>query len=152
MARAINVKVARIKVIEALTNKLQEMKEAKEAYDLADKQHEANRKMWEAEVSRIALTHFDTAKADDKVVSIRTWGYNSEKETRVEFEIKLNKSLLPDEPEKPKDPFQSYGYGRQHVGNYDERVEEIQNAIRILKLSDEEVVSTSTYQSVSRFL
>ena len=152
MARAINVKVARTKVIDALTNKLQEMKLAKEAYDKADEQYEVDKKAWEAEVSHIAFQNFDVAKSEDKNVCIRNWGYNSDRCTKVEVTIELENSLLPAEPEKPKDPFQSYGYGRQHVGNYDERVEEIQNAIRILKLSDEEVVSTSTYQSVSRFL
>ena len=46
MARAISVKVARTKVIDALTNKLQEMKLAKEAYEQADEQFEADIKEW----------------------------------------------------------------------------------------------------------
>jgi len=59
---------------------------------------------------------------------------------------------VPTEPEAPKQPFQSEGYGRTYIGNYEDRVAEMQNAIRILNMSDEEVVSTSTYQSVSRYL
>jgi hypothetical protein len=35
---------------------------------------------------------------------------------------------------------------------YKEQKEEIENAIRILKMTDEEVVSTSTYQAVARYL
>jgi hypothetical protein len=31
-------------------------------------------------------------------------------------------------------------------------VEEIENAIRILKMTDEEVVSTSTYNAIARYL
>jgi seryl-tRNA synthetase len=152
MAKAISVKVARTKVIDALTNKMQEMKLAKEAYEQADKQYEIDRKAWETEVSRIAFQNFDIAKSDDKNVCIRNWGHNSDRQTRVDVEISLDKSLLPVEPERPKDPFQSYGYGRNHVGNYDDRVAEIINAINILKMSDEEVVSTSTYQHVARYL
>jgi uncharacterized Zn finger protein len=152
MARAISVKVARAKVIDALTNKLQEMKLAKEAYDKADAQWEIDKKEYNATITQIALEHFDNVKADNKDVSIRNWGYNSDKETRVEVTITLDNSLLPAEPKRPTDPFQSYGYGRNHVGNYDDRVAEIINAINILKMSDEEVVSTSTYQHVARYL
>jgi hypothetical protein len=35
---------------------------------------------------------------------------------------------------------------------YKDTVDEIENAIRILKLTDEEVVSTSTYNSIARYL
>jgi hypothetical protein len=59
---------------------------------------------------------------------------------------------MPVEPEAPKPPFQSQGYGRNYIGGFEDRLAEIQNAIRVLSMSDEEVVSTSTYQSVSRYL
>jgi hypothetical protein len=39
-----------------------------------------------------------------------------------------------------------------HQHNYREQKEEISNAIRILKMTDEETVSTSTYQAVARYL
>jgi hypothetical protein len=35
---------------------------------------------------------------------------------------------------------------------YKEQKEEIENAIRILKMTDEEVVNTSTYNAVARYL
>jgi hypothetical protein len=38
------------------------------------------------------------------------------------------------------------------VHNYREQKEEISNAIRILKMTDEEVVNTSTYNAVARYL
>ena len=152
MARAISVKVARTKVIDALTNKLQEMKLAKEAYEQATEQWETDIKEWRNKVSQIALENVNKVSSDDKDVSIRNWGYNSDKTTRVEVTLTLDNSVLPDEPKRPTDPFQSYGYGRQYVGNYDDRVAEILNAINILKMSDEEVVSTSTYQHVARYL
>ena len=152
MARAISVKVARTKVIDALTNKLQEMKLAKEAFDQADAQWETDIKEWRNKVSQIALENVNKINADDKDVCIRNWGYNSDKTTRVEVTLTLDNSLLPDEPKRPTDPFHSSGYGRQYVGNYDDRVAEILNAINILRMSDEEVVSTSTYQHVARYL
>jgi hypothetical protein len=36
--------------------------------------------------------------------------------------------------------------------SYREMKEEMSNAIRILKMTDEEVVSTSTYNAISRYL
>jgi len=152
MAKAISVKVARTKVIDALTNKMQEMKLAKEAYEKADAQWEIDVKEYREKVSQIGLAHFDKVKGEDKDISIRNWGYGSDKKTKVEITIELDNSLLPTEPERPTDPFQSRGYGRNYVGGYDDRVAEIINAINILKMSDEEVVSTSTYQHVARYL
>jgi hypothetical protein len=35
---------------------------------------------------------------------------------------------------------------------YKEQKEEIENAIRILKMTDEETVNTSTYNAVARYL
>jgi len=152
MARAISVKVARTKVIDALTQKLQEMKLAKEAYEQADAQWEIDVKQYREKVSQIGLAHFDKVKNEDKDISIRNWGYGSDKKTKVEITIELDNSLLPTEPERPTNPFQSNGYGRNYIGGYDDRVAEIINAINILKMSDEEVVSTSTYQHVARYL
>jgi len=51
---------------------------------------------------------------------------------------------LPTEPQKD---FESF-----HDWQYKEMVEEIENAIRILKMTDEEVVSTSTYNSIAKYL
>lgn len=152
MARGISVKVSRVRVIEALTNKLQEMAKAKEVYEQAHDQFEIDYLNWKNEIAQIAYANFDITKADKKSICVRTWGHKSDQITRVEVEVELDKTLVPDEPVRPKDPFESYGYGRNWVGNYNDRVSEIMNAINILKLSDEEVVSTSTYQSVSKYL
>ncbi len=39
-----------------------------------------------------------------------------------------------------------------HQHTYREQKEEMENAIRILKMTDEEVVNTSTYNAVARYL
>ncbi len=39
-----------------------------------------------------------------------------------------------------------------HLHTYREMKEEMENAIRILKMTDEEVVSTSTYNAIARYL
>jgi hypothetical protein len=69
----------------------------------------------------------------------------------LSFHLPLSVANAP-QPEAPKQPFQTSGYGRNYIGGFEDRLAEIQNAIRVLSMSDEEVVSTSTYQSVSRYL
>ena len=151
MAKAINVKVARTKVIKALEVKLEEMHNAKMNYDLLFSKYEDDTKAWKDKCVQIAYANFDIASANKKNVSVRNAWQNDEN-IRVDIEIEIAKDKIPAEPEAPKNPFGSQGYGRSYIGGYDERVEEITNAIRLLRMSDEEVVSTSTYQSVSRYL
>jgi hypothetical protein len=150
MAKAINVKVSRLKVIDKLRNKLVEMQKMKDIYEEAEKNWEMNHSVWKDQVAQIAYTNFDITKASKKSVVVRNW--HGDKTTRVEVEVELDSDKLPNEPQRPKNPFESYGYGRQYVGGYDDRVADIINAINILEMSDEEVVSTSTYASVARFL
>jgi len=62
----------------------------------------------------------------------------------VTFTIAANKLELPAEPERDFKMLGSYDYEQQK--------EEISNAIRILKMTDEETVSTSTYNAISKYL
>ena len=149
--KAINVKIARTKVIKALEVKLEEMSNQKMNHELLHSKYETDHKEWKDKVAQIAYVNFDIASASKKSVSIRNaWG--NDENIRVDIEVEVAKDKIPTEPEAPRDPFGSQGYGRTYIGGYEERVAEIQNAIRMLSMSDEEVVSTSTYQSVSRYL
>ena len=62
----------------------------------------------------------------------------------VDFYLPAGAITLPDEPTKD--------YVQMNDWTYREQKEEIENAIRILKMTDEEVVSTSTYNAVARYL
>ena len=149
--KAINVKVARTKVIKALEVKIEEMKNQKMNYDLAFSKYEDDHKTWKDEVARIAYANFDITSTSKKSVTTRNaWG--NDDSIRVDVEVEIDKSKVPTEPKAPENHFGSSGYGRTYIGNFEERIDEMQNAIRILNMSDEEVVSTSTYQSVSRYL
>ena len=150
MAKAINVKVSRLKVIDKLKAKLVEMAKMKEIYEEEEKNYELNHNFWKDQIAKLAFANFDITKANRKSVCVRNW--HGDKTTRVDVEVELDSETLPKEPQRPKNPFESYGYGRQYVGGYDDRVADIINAINILEMSDEEVVSTSTYASVARFL
>jgi len=149
--KAINVKVARTKVIKALEVKVEEMKNQQMNFDLAYAKFESDYADWKSKVAQIAYSHLDSVSDKSKTISVRNAWHNDDK-TRVDVEVEIDKTLLPAEPEAPKNPFQTSGYGRNYIGGFEDRLAEIQNAIRVLSMSDEEVVSTSTYQSVSRYL
>jgi hypothetical protein len=152
--KAINVKVSRVKIIDALQSRLAQMISDKEAYDKAEKKYEKDKADWVFKVSELALKSNKIELNADKT-NVYTNGHyrtKSSKHALVEIVLDVPLNLLPPQPEEPKYPFRSEGYGRNYVGGFDDRKQEIENAIRILQLSDEEVVSTSTYQSVSRYL
>jgi len=149
--KAINVKVARTKVIKALEVKVEEMKNQQMNFDLAYAKFESDYAEWKNKVAQIAYTHLDSVKDKQKTISVRNAWHNDDN-IRVDVEVEVPKDKIPAEPESPKNPFQSQGYGRNYIGGFEDRLAEIQNAIRVLSMSDEEVVSTSTYQSVSRYL
>jgi len=64
---------------------------------------------------------------------------------KVSFSVSvfLPEGALPDEPESP-DRYNEHEYKREK--------EEISQAIRVLKLTDEQYVSASTYNSVAKYL
>ncbi len=64
--------------------------------------------------------------------------------------LNVDFDLECDEADFPKEPQRDYEQIHAHV--YREQKEEIENAIRILKMTDEEVVSTSTYNAIARYL
>jgi hypothetical protein len=64
--------------------------------------------------------------------------------SNVDFDIVVKEGDFPKEPEK--------NFEVIHTHTYQEQKEEMTNAIRILKMTDEEVVNTSTYNAVARYL
>ena len=135
--KAISVKIATTKVIKALETKLAQLVKDKENQATNEAKFEKAQDKWNKEVAKLALTAI--AKAEDLSAHSR---YNGE--IAVSFNLPKGAIELPAEPKKD---YQTY-----HDWQYREMVEEIENAIRILKMTDEEVVSTSTYNAIARYL
>ena len=150
MSKGISVKVSRIKVLEALMGKLDDMEYERAQYDVALKQYEEDIIKWKDAVAQIAFANFDITTTSKKSVAVRNW--HSDDTTRVEVEVQIDNDKLPTEPQRPKNPFEPRGYGRNYIGGFDDRKADILNAIRILQLSDEDTVNTATYASVSKYL
>ena len=135
--KSINVKIATTKVIKALENKLAQIKKDKANQKINEERYTKAHEKWSKDVAKLALTAIN--KAENLSANLR---YNGM--INVDFNLPKGAIDLPKEPEKDFDTY--------HDWQYKEMVEEIENAIRILKMTDEETVSTSTYNSIAKYL
>jgi hypothetical protein len=135
--KAISVKIATTKVIKALETKLAEIQKNKANQKVNEEKYSKAQEKYNKEVAKLALSQI--SKANDVSAHTR---YNGE--INVSFSLPKGTIDLPTEPERDFETF--------HEWQYKEMVEEIENAIRILKMTDEEVVSTSTYNAIARYL
>ena len=135
--KAIQVKIATSKVIKALETKLAQLQKDKENQATNEAKYEKARDKWNKEIAKLALAQI--SKATELSANVR---YNGV--INVDFNLPAGTIELPAEPKKDFDTY--------HEWQYKEMVEEIENAIRILKMTDEEVVSTSTYNAIARYL
>ena len=135
--KAISVKIATTKVIKALETKLAEIQKNKANQKLNEEKFSKAQEKYNKEVAKLALAQI--SKATDLSAHTR---YNGE--VNVSFSLPKGTLDLPTEPERDFETF--------HEWQYKEMVDETENAIRILKMTDEEVVSTSTYNAIARYL
>lgn len=133
----INVKVPVARVITSLENRLATMdKEAKE-YEVAVVQHDAEMKKWEKSVIAVAK------KLTPSNVGANTHWRNDETTITLTYTLG-NDVALPAEPETPTMP--------DHMHKWDNSRTEIENAIRLLRLTDDEHVNASTFKNISKYL
>ena len=135
--KAINVKIATTKVIKALETKLAEIQKDYANQEANQEKHDKAVEKWQKEVGKLALSAI--SKATDLSANNR---YNGE--INVQFTLPKGTIELPAEPQR--------NFDTMHQWQFKETCEEIENAIRILKMTDEEVVSTSTYNAIARYL
>jgi hypothetical protein len=136
--KAINVKIATAKVIKALETKLAEIETNYANQEANEAKYEKARKAWQKEVAKYAVAQI--AKAENFRTNYRSWN----KTLNVDFDLTCDEKDFPKEPERD--------FEQIHQHSYREMKEELENAIRILKMTDEEVVSTSTYNAIARYL
>ena len=136
--KAISVKIATPKVIKALENALTKLEADYASQEANEAKYQKQYEKWQKELVDFAIANF--AKAENIRTNYRSWS----KTLNVDFDIVGSETQFPAEPEKD--------YVTMHKGTYLEQKEEIQNAIRILKMTDEETVNTSTYNAVARYL
>jgi hypothetical protein len=136
--KAISVKIPTQRVIEALQKSLDKLELDYTSQEANEAKHNKAMEKYKKEITAYAIANIK--KAENFRTNYRSWN----NQLNIDFDLTVTESDLPKEPEKDFESMSVY--------NYREQKEEISNAIRILKMTDEEVVSTSTYQAVSRYL
>ena len=136
--KAINVKIATPKVITALENRLVELEANYKKQDENEAKYNEALEAWKKELFAFAIANVD--KAENVRSNYRQWSNN----LNIDFDLTVKEGNFPAEPER--------GYTTLHRHEYETQKEEMANAIRILKMTDEEVVNTSTYNAVARYL
>ncbi len=141
MARSgkeIQVKIPTAKVIKALETKLAQLEADYTKQDENEAKYKKAHEKWTKELGKYAIAQI--AKAENLRTNYRAWN----RTLNVDFD------LVCDEKDFPKEPQRDYEQLHQHT--YREMKEEMENAIRILKMTDEETVNTSTYNAIARYL
>jgi hypothetical protein len=138
-SKAISVKIATPKVIKALEASLAKLESDYASQEANEAKYIKAYEKYKKELSDYAVANIK--KAENFRTSFRSWNGT----LNIDFDLTgLSESALPKEPTRD---FESIGH---HA--YREQKQEMENAIRILKMTDEEVVSASTYQAVARYL
>jgi hypothetical protein len=137
--KAISVKIPTQRVIAGLEKSLAKLEMDYATQGENERKHLVAYEAWKTEIGKWAIANF--SKAINLRTNYRSWNNN----LNVDFDIVVaNENEFPKEPEKDFEVI--------HTHTYKEMKEEITNAIRILKMTDEEVVNTSTYNAVARYL
>lgn len=133
--KPISVKVSRDKLMTSLTEALASRQKQLVAYDKAEADHDKAVKDWKNKV----IDHIKSGKAKVSSVSInRNWRDDTD-EAQVMVTLPANLALPKNQNEIA-------------VWMVKAEIEELENALAILKMSDEEFVSTSTYKGVARLI
>ena len=136
--KAISVKIATPKVIKALETSLAKIEADYASQEASEAKYQKAMEKYRKELGAFAVKHI--AKAENLRSSYRSWN----NQLNIDFDLTVTESDLPKQPERDFVTMNEYEYRNQK--------EEIANAIRILKMTDEEVVNTSTYNAVARYL
>ena len=129
------LKLATDKVITALTAKLEQTKTDYATYEKNEKAYEEARDKWNKDIVDYAMSSF--SKAENVRTSYRSWN----KSMNIDFDVPVGENF-PKEPERDYPTYHSYT----------ETIEEIENALRMLNMTDEPYVNASTMRSISKYL
>lgn len=137
--KSISVKVSVAKLIAALTAKIAEGKQAIAAHEKAEQEFTKANEKHNAALRKLTVKKsFELAE----VSVYKPW--NSEGFSNLTLTFRVPTTDLPPKPEMAEVP----GYDPR----LSSRIDEMENAVRLLQMSDEQYVSASTYKTVAQYL
>jgi len=132
MTRAVTVKVKVADLVSALETTKKRLQSEIDAYDSLKAKHEKATKAWEAQVAKIA------SQGKGTVTEVRKYSWmNGE----VRVELKFPAGTLPEQPTAP-----------ESVVAHDSSIQTIDNALKLLKMTTQEEVSTTAYKDIIDFI
>ena len=137
MARAMSVKVPTAKVIAALEVRLVKTQTEWDTRGEVEAKFQEEHKKWEVQIKDWAISRI--SKAENLRANFRGWS-NS---VNLDFDVKTDDSF-PVEPKREHETRNEWQVKAE--------VDEITNALNILKMTDEEYVNASTMKSISQYL
>jgi len=146
MARALSVKVPTSSLIALLEDKIATIQTAIADYPRAKAQYKEDVKAYKKSVLNLALSKI----ASNPEVLFDNDSLDVSTSYRNDVQITLDKDLfeLPEMPEQPEDPNRKEWIGRDHTT----KLSVLEKTLAVLKLTNQEEVSASTYNSVMELL
>jgi len=146
MPRALSVKVPTSSLIALLEDKIATIKTAIADYPRAKAQYKEDVKAYKKSVLNLALAKI----ASNPEVLFDNDSLDVSTSYRNDVQITLDKDLfeLPEMPEQPEDPNRKEWIGRDHTT----KLSVLEKTLAVLKLTNQEEVSASTYNSVMELL
>ena len=138
MARAMSVKVPTAKVIVALEARLVKTQTEWDNRGEAEAKFQEELKRWNIQIKEWAVSRI--SKAENIRANYRSWS-NS---VNIDFDISTKNEDFPVEPNREHESRAEWQVKAE--------VEEITNALNILRMTDEEYVNASTMKSISQYL
>jgi hypothetical protein len=135
----VNVKLPVATVLASLVNTLDELDEGYKNQVKLDKEYEKACDVWRKKIIREAFRNFDKIK--NRVENVRI---NERYDGTINIDLFFPKGVLSPEPKKEYKVVAEWEYKAQR--------EEIESLIRILSLTEDEYINTSTYHSISKYL
>jgi hypothetical protein len=135
---SIKVKLPVDKVIKALEQSLNKLELDWTSQEANEAKYKKAMEKWDKEVIKFAISHFN--KAENVRTNYRAWNNTF----NIDFDVHCDEASFPKQPERD--------FGVLLEWQYKQEKEEISNAIRILKMTDEETVNTSTFNAISKYL
>lgn len=133
MSKTVNVRVPKAKLLKALKDALEVKVKEQADYEKSEKAREQQI----ADIKKSIVSLVKSGKLTPKEVSF-PYSYRNEAQDTVEVTFK-HKIVVPQRAD-------FHEHSNKHAQ------EELSNAIRVLELSDEEYVRTSSYGAVARYL
>lgn len=146
MSKNISVKVKVSVLITALRKALADREARFANNEKVEAEYNKAYDKWKSDYHKAVISAIKGGKAKVLEASVRGYrhGHNvDDKSEVVEVTVSVPKSIITQQPTHP-DTYREWEYKNDK--------EALENAIRVLEMSDQEVVSTSTYHSVVKYL